>query len=223
MEKKSDSLNSVEKALKILSTLTLSEEGLGTGELSEQLGFSMPTVSRLLNVLSKHDFVRKGPAGKKYVLGKSAFDVGRFASRHISSQLVTITRPHIDALRDTVEESAMLEVMEGDSMLIIYRASGPHVVSILVKAGTMIPIHASPGGKAMLAFSPPDVVDGILCKSLPRYTHRTITDPDLLKKHFHEIRRNGVAFASGELNNDVNAVGAPIFNHAQKNPSQPLW
>ena len=162
MKNKSDSLNSVEKALRVLSTLTLREEGLGTGELSDQLGFSMPTVSCLLNVLSKHDYVRKGPAGIKYVLGKSAFDVGRFASRHISSQLVSIARPCIDVLRDTVEESTMLEVMEGDSMLITYRASGPHVACILVKARTMIPLHASPGGKAMLAFSPPKSIGSIV-------------------------------------------------------------
>ena len=143
-------------------------------------------------------------------------DIGRFASRHISSQLVSIAGPYIDALRDTVEESSMLEVMSGDSVLIAYRASGPHVVNVLVKAGTMIPVHASPGGKAILAFSPPEIVDSILNKKLPRYTSRTITDVKVLQKQFEEIRQKGVAFASGERDEDVNALGAPLFEKDKK-------
>jgi DNA-binding IclR family transcriptional regulator len=216
MRPQSTNLNSVEKALKLLLILTARDEGMGTGELSEELGFSMPTVSRLLHILSRHDFIRRNPATKKYVLGKSALDIGRFAYRHIGSQLVPIARPYIDTLRDTVKESAVLEVMAGDSAMLAYRANGPHVVGILLKVGTIIPAHVSPGAKAILAFCPPETVDGILKRELLRYTSKTITDPRVLRKNLEKIRRKGVAFAFGEYNIDVNAMGAPIFNHEKK-------
>lgn len=216
MPKSTDSFNSVEKALKILVTLTLCEEGLGTGEISEQLGFSMPTVSRLLNVLSKHGFVRKSALEKKYVLGSSAFDMGRRAYKHIGAQLIPIARPLIESLRDEIEESTMLEVLKGDHTIIIYRVNGPHVVDIFVGEGTMIPAHVSAGAKAILAFSPPKTLDGILKNKLPRYTPKTITHPEELKKEFNEIRKRGVAFANGEYNLDVMAAGAPIFDHKKR-------
>ena len=208
--------NSAEKVLKILLVLASREEGMGTGELSEELGFTKPTVSRLLHTLTKHDFVRRNSTGKKYVLGKSAFNIGRSAYGHIGSQLAPIAGPYIDALRDSVGESAVLEVLAGDSAMLVYRANGPHAVGIVLKEGTMIPAHVSPGAKAILAFCPPDIVDRILKPKLHRYTPKTVTDPDVLKKTLKEIREKGVALAFGEYNIDVNTMGAPIFNHEKK-------
>ncbi len=211
-----NSLNSAEKVLKILLVLAKHEEGVATGELSEELKFTKPTVSRLLQTLSKHDFVRRNPSGKKYVLGKSAFDIGRSAHGHLAYQLASIAGPHIDALRDSVGESAVLEVMADGNAMLVYRANGPHMVGIFPKVGTLIPAHVSPGAKAILAFSPPEIVDNILKPKLHRYTPQTVTDPEVLKRAFKEIRRKGVALAFGEYNIDVNAMGAPVFDHERK-------
>lgn len=211
-----ENLNSAEKVLKILLVLAKHEEGMATGELSEELGFTKPTVSCLLQTLSKHDFVRRNPSGKKYVLGKSALDIGRSAYGHIGYQLASVAGPYIDALRDSVGESAVLEIMAGMNAMLVYRANGPHMVGIFPKVGTMIPAHVSPGAKAIMAFYPPDIVDNILKPNLHRYTLKTLTDPEVLKKTFKEIRKKGVALAFGEYNIDVNAMGAPIFNYEKK-------
>jgi len=209
-------LNSAEKVLKILLVLAHQEKGMATGELSEELGFTKPTTSRLLHILSKHGFVQKNAAGNKYVLGNSALDVGRSAYVHMGSQLASIAGPYIDSLRDSVGESAVLEVMAGSNAMLVYRANGPHVVGIFPKVGTMIPAHVSPGAKAILAFSPSSAVNSILKPKLHRHTPRTITDPEVLKKSLKEIRKKGVALASGEFNIDVHTLGAPVFNHEKK-------
>jgi len=209
-------LNSAEKVLKILLILARHEQGLATGELSEELGFTKPTASRLLQTLSRHDFVRRDSTGKKYVLGKSAFEIGRSAYSHIGSQLLPIVGPHINGLRDAVGESAVLEIMAGENAMLIYRANGAHAVGIFPQVGTVIPAHVSPGAKAMLAFSPPEAVESILKRRLHRYTPKTVTDPETLKESFKETKRKGVAFASGEYNIDVYSVGAPVFDHEKK-------
>lgn len=208
--------NAVEKALKILLLLSTREKGLSTGEISEELGFTLPTASRLLNTLAKHAFVRKSDPGKKYILGKSAADIGKVAFRHMGSELAPIARPFVDELRDTVKESAMIEVLEGDHTLIITRANGPNVVNIRVGEGTLIPAHVSAGGKALLAFSPDEVITKFLKKPLPRFTEETAADPDELKKQLADIRRTGVAHALGDYNLDVHALGAPILNSKKK-------
>ncbi|MEW6664040.1 MAG: IclR family transcriptional regulator [Thermodesulfobacteriota bacterium] len=216
MKESSSSFNSVEKALKVLLLLTPRSDGLGTSQLSEELGFTLPTVSRLLHTLAKHDFVQKHPEGKKYVLGKAALDLGRFAHKHVGAQLAAIARPHIDALRDAVEESAILEVMAGDDAYLAYRANGPHAVGIAVTAGMRVPAHVSPGAKAILAHSSPEATDRILAGGLHRFTPRTITDPEAFRRNLQEVKRKGVAFASGEYNLEIAAMGAPIFNYEKK-------
>ncbi len=54
MKKDTEKLNAVEKALKILQIQKNYEEGLGTDEISKELNFTMQTVSRLLNDLSRN-------------------------------------------------------------------------------------------------------------------------------------------------------------------------
>jgi DNA-binding IclR family transcriptional regulator len=209
-------LNSAEKVLKILLALARHEQGMATGELSEELGFTKPTVSRLLQTLSRHDFVRRDSIGKKYVLGKSAFEIGRSAHSHIGSQLLPVVAPHIDGLRDSTGESAVLEIMAGENAMMIYRANGAHAVGIFPEVGTMIPAHVSPGAKAILAYSPPETIERFLKRKLLRYTPKTVTDPETLKASFKETKRKGVAFASGEYNIDVYSVGAPVFDQEKK-------
>jgi IclR family transcriptional regulator, KDG regulon repressor len=209
-------LNSAEKVLKILLALAKEEEGKATGELSKELGFTKPTASRLLQTLSKHDFVRRDSTGKKYVLGKSAFDIGRSAYGHIGSQLLPIAGPYIDALRDSVGESAVLEIMAGENAMLVYRANGAHAVGIFPEVGTMIPAHVSPGAKVILAFSPVDMAETILKRKLHRYTPKTITDPEQLRSSLVQIRKKGIAFASGEYNIDVHTLAAPVFDHEKR-------
>jgi len=209
--------NSVEKALKVITTLATHDEGMGTGELSEKLGFSKPTVSRLLSILHEHGFVRRGLSARKYTLGSSALDIGKSAYKHIGFQLVTIAESYLKKLSNTVKESALLEVMAGDSTILIYRTNGPSTVGVLVRVGTKLPLHVSAGAKAILAFSPPEMVENILKKKLTRLTPKTITNPEVLRNDLEEIRRTGVAFCCGEYDIDVNAIGAPVFDH-DKNP-----
>jgi DNA-binding IclR family transcriptional regulator len=216
MKKQSTNLNSIEKALKVLLALAGHEQGMGTSELSKELAFTMPTVSRLLGILAKHSFVQKQPKRKKYVLGKAALDIGRLAHKHIGSQLAVIARPFINELRNIVEESVILEVMVGDSALLVYRANGPHAVGIAVTEGMLLPAHVSPGTKAILAYSPPDVVERFLTGDLYYFTPKTITKAEAFRKNLQDIRKKGVAFANGEYNLEIAAVGAPIFNHEKE-------
>ncbi len=209
-------LNSAEKVLKILLALARHQEGMATGELSEELGFTKPTASRLLQTLFRHDFVRRDSTGKKYMLGKSAFEIGRSAHVHIGSQLLPLARQYVDGLRDSIGESAVLEIMAGENAMLIYRANGAHAVGIFPEVGSMIPFHVSPGAKAILAFSPSEVAESILKRKLHRYTPKTITDPEVLRASLEQIRKKGIAFAPGEYNIDVHALAAPVFDHEKR-------
>ena len=207
-----DTLKTAERALKILLILTAHHEGMGTTELSAELNISMPTMSRLLNTLREHGFVQHHPITKKHILGKATLDIGRSFYQHIGYQLLSVAKPEILALRDNVGESVLLEAMVGNEVVLIYRANGPNVVGIPVKVGTRVPVNASPGAKAILAFCPTSVLNRILKQELTQFTSKTITSPEALKESLKKIRQDGVAFSYGEYYPDMNGLAAPIFN-----------
>ncbi len=48
---------------------------------------------------------------------------------------------------------------------------------------------------------------------MTRYTDRTITDPRLLLEELCRVRALGYAISCGELEEGIDAVAAPIFDH----------
>jgi len=49
--------------------------------------------------------------------------------------------------------------------------------------------------------------------SLARYTDRTITDTRQLLEELRKVRAHGYAISNGELEEGIDAVAAPIFDH----------
>jgi DNA-binding IclR family transcriptional regulator len=47
--------------------------------------------------------------------------------------------------------------------------------------------HAAASGKALLAFSPPGVVNRVIAAGLPAFTWHTITSPDMLRQRLSVI------------------------------------
>jgi DNA-binding IclR family transcriptional regulator len=89
-------------------------------------------------------------------------------------------------------------------------------LSVLPNIGDRVPIHVSPGAKAMIAFSGSKIIDSLLGKKMQSFTSYTITDKEILKRQLKEIRRLGVAFCREEMALGVNAIGVPIFDHANR-------
>jgi DNA-binding IclR family transcriptional regulator len=74
-----------------------------------------------------------------------------------------------------------------------------------------LPAHATALGKALLAFSSPEVVDRIVADGLKRYTRNTLTDPERLRQCLASIRLTRVAISRQELEPGASAVAAPVF------------
>ncbi|MBW1804178.1 MAG: IclR family transcriptional regulator [Deltaproteobacteria bacterium] len=210
-------VSSAEKVLTVLKAFSSNDREMGNLELSEKLGLPKSTANRLLHILESSEFVQQNPVTKRYMLGRAAADIGRAVNRYISSQLVRIAQPYLDRLRDAAGETVGLEMMSGKKTTLVYEAKGPNPVSVSFAVGDRLPLHVAAGGKAMLAFFPPERVDRIIKGKLTRYTPKTITRAITLKKQLQEIRSSGVAFDYQELDMDVHAIGAPVFSH-EKNP-----
>jgi IclR family KDG regulon transcriptional repressor len=213
MRHKTPKISSIEKALDVLMEFTRSGREMGTVELSQNLGFHVATVSRMLRILKQKGFIQHNEKTKKFILGPSSFVLGRTIFQLLQGNLLHIAMPYLVDLCEEVGESVVFEMMSGNDLIATYIAQGKHSLTVAPNIGDKIPMHVSPGAKSILAFSDPKTVDAMLEGELRAYTPNTITDKTALRRYLEEVKRQGFAFSREEFSLHVHAIGAPVFDH----------
>ncbi len=206
-------MNSIEKALAILLSFTPDNRPLRTVEISHRLQMNKATVNRILITLKKQDFVVQDETTRCYRLGPSTAVLGRAVKQSLKGRLVALAKPYLDGLRDKVGETVHLEVIYDDRIFLAYSAKGLRQVTVTPGVGDQMAINANAGAKAIMAFSPHELIEKKLAETLPAITARTVVDPNIIRNEYEEIRATGFAYDKGEYDDDVYAVAAPIFNH----------
>jgi IclR family transcriptional regulator, KDG regulon repressor len=207
---------SLGKALKVLLSFTPDNREKSATELGRELGFHVSTVSRLLRALVAHGFLFQDEWTRKYSLGKSAFDIGNAIYQSVREKMVIIAQPYVDELRDSIEQDVAFEVLLDNTTILAYRAAGPPQFRTRFSVGDRLPIHIVAGGKAILAFSSPEVVDRLLKGGLTPLTQNSITDLKTLKECLGQYRQTGLAYDLGESDVDYDFVAAPVFNYGKR-------
>jgi DNA-binding IclR family transcriptional regulator len=208
--------SSIEKALDILMAFAPANREMGTTELSGKLQYHPATVNRILQILCHKGFLQQNAGSRKFTLGPATFQLGRTLFRSISGNLVDIAMPHLIDLCEKVGETVVLEVLSQNECVVTYMAQGKSSLSIGPRIGDRVPLHAAPGAKVMIAFQEPEAMNRLLKSPLQRFTPKTITKLEALRREIAEARKNGVAFCREEMAEGVNAVGVPVFDHQDR-------
>jgi DNA-binding IclR family transcriptional regulator len=121
--------------------------------------------------------------------------------------------PMLDDLSRATRSEVRLGVLRGSQVLTL-RPQSQGVTARVHAAGLLhglLPAHAAAAGKALLAFSPPTVVNRVISAGLPAFTRHTITSPDVLRQSLSAIRLTQVATSRNELEYGKAAIAMPIF------------
>lgn len=140
-------VQAVERALDVL--LCLAEDAnLGPTKIGERLALHKSTVHRLLRALASREFVTQDDRTELYQLGPAAL---RLAHRLIlRPELVTVAQPELSRLRDTTEETAVIDVRIGDHRVCIAQAESLHEIRRAQRIGLPMEIYAGAIGKVLL-------------------------------------------------------------------------
>jgi DNA-binding IclR family transcriptional regulator len=209
-EKRRSSIQSLDRATAILKALASGPRRLGVSELAERLGLARPTVHGLLQTLQTHGFVEQDPYSDKYQLGPgllqlgySYLDLNELRSRSIS---------HADNLARRTGAAVRVGVMHGSSVVVVHHVFRPEATFGVLEVGLQLPLHATALGKAILAFSPAQVLEDLVTEQLPRLTKQTLSAADL-RKELAVVRDSGVATERDEAVLGESSAAAPIFDH----------
>ena len=199
------------RVVEVLDALATSPDGLGVSEIATRLRVHRSTSSRLLATLMTSGIVERDATTQRYRLG--ARIVGLAATAVARLPVVSQARPELEQLSSATSETSNLAIMDRHHVVYVDQVTTAQTVVMASWVGRRSPVHASSSGKAMLAFGDPKTRDSILRRRrFEALTDRTITDPAVLSTVLDQVRRRGFASSSGELEDGLVTVAAPVLD-----------
>lgn len=211
MKKEVVSVQSVDRALKIIDILQKNPKGLGVTELSYRMDLSKSTVHRMLMSLLKSGFVKRNDS-EEYMLGLKLISLGQTVSENLNIR--NITSPYLLRLSKSLEEAAHLVVKDNNEIVYIDKIESPATIRMFSKVGKRAPMHCTGVGKAILAFLPEqEMLEVIDNAGLQRFTENTIVKKQEMLSHLEVIKKEGFSLDYEEHELGIRCAAAPIFNH----------
>lgn len=193
----------VDRAAELLSLVVESTQPRSFTDLSHETGLAKSTVSRLLQALERHGFLLRDNAG----LFRPGPLFSLYALRHEPTDgLVDVTSKTLRKIADETGETVNLAVSRTGIVMEVAQIDSSYLLGATNWVGTDVPAHCSAQGKVLYAFgalNPPD-------EPLEPLTPQSITEPAALQRELRNVRRQGYAISTEELEAGLVAVAAPL-------------
>lgn len=201
-------IESVDSALRLLHML-VDAERIRVSEAAVRLGVAPSTAHRLLQMLQYHGFVAQDPRSHEYVPGPDLMRLGLAAINQLDVR--TLAHPVMERLCSEVNETIALAVLQGTNVVYIDGFESTRALRIGARTGAVIPAHAIAMGKALLSALPAERFETLYAdEALPVLTARTTTTRTALSRQLAEVRKRGYAQSSGESEEGVASIAAPV-------------
>ncbi|PWC79886.1 transcriptional regulator [Azospirillum sp. TSH64] len=199
------------RALNILTILGSNDGPMTLTELSEAANLSPSTTHRLLTTLQYERYVRFDQSARGWVVGVQAYMTG--ANFLKTRNLVDVARPRMRRLMEESSEIVNLAVEENGEALYLARVGGPRAAQVAVPQADRTLLHCSAVGKALLAGMPETKVQTIVTqRGMRQFTRSTLSSLPALYRDLTLVRTRGYALDQEERVSGLRCVAAPIFD-----------
>lgn len=202
-------MQTVERAMAVLSVIAAEKTPLGVTEIARSLDLPKSAVHRTLGTLVDTGFVEKDDESSRYYLGPRAIDLGMAAIGNPDIRVAVV--PVMEQLTAGTQETTTLSVLVGRHRVYVSQIEAPRTVRMTVKVGVRFPLYAGASGKAILSFLPESQREAYLAGvELEPLTPDTITSREQLEQEIERVREAGYAVSFGERDPWAAAVAAPV-------------
>ncbi len=203
-------IQSITKAMKVLSVFDLDCFELSIGEIAQRSGIPKSTVHRIVSSLSEWNLLEIGRDGKCR-LGLKLFQLGSLVlyKMDVRKEALSFLK-ELSARRGT---TVHLAIRNGNQAIYIEKIERPDSFVQYSQVGKHLPLHCTGIGKVLAADLPEETAGSLMGQNFSRYTEHTITKLAVLLKHLKGVREKGYAVDNEELISGVKCVAAPVFDY----------
>ena len=199
------SVGTLARGLDILELFAGDSPELTQTEISERLGLPVPTVHRLVKLLTERGWLVRDPASRRLRLGLGA------ARLLPGVRLPELAREPLRVLAERTGETVNLATLDGDEVLYLLSETGSHLLTLRSHVGLRLPVHATGLGKCLLAQLAHDEARRIAGREpYEALTPKTVTSWAKLRADLERIRREGVAHSREEFEIGLHSVAVPV-------------
>jgi DNA-binding IclR family transcriptional regulator len=205
-------IQSVDRAAALLKAVANASRPPTVPELARACGLNRTTAWRLLATLERQGLVERDPVTQRYSVGYAVFQI---AAGDDHDSLVRRAHPVLERLAHETRATVSLGVAKRFNLVYVDQVDEPRALSPNW-LGRSLPLHATSGGKAFLAWLPKEERDVLLAGRLKRYTATTVTERRRLEQELAADRRRGYSACLGELEETLYGVSAPVLDQRQR-------
>lgn len=202
--------SSAAKALSLIDAFAGARSILGVTELARHARLPKSTAHRLLTVLLEQGFVQR--IGDRYCLSEHLFELGNVVLLCRPNGLRYRAMPFLAELFAQTRQTIHLAVLRDTDVLYIDKLFGHNAARCDTVVGSRKPAYATALGKAMLAYSPSEVLERNLSVDFKRLTPYTITEGARLERTLQQVRDTGWATDHEEYQRGVTCLAGPILD-----------
>jgi IclR family acetate operon transcriptional repressor len=195
------------RVVAVLGAFRGEENAVSPAELARRVGLPKSTVHRIVASLVDEGLLERHAAQVR--LGVRLFEIGQRVPRQ--RVLRDAARPYLHDLSEATRQTVHLAILEGSQVVYVDILVAPGAPPLPSRVGGRLPAHATGVGKAMLAFSPPEVTQAVLDGGLARVSERSTVAPGLLVRELTGIRQTGVAYDHEESGPGIVCAASPVL------------
>ncbi|HEY4627601.1 MAG TPA: IclR family transcriptional regulator [Blastococcus sp.] len=201
------------KIVAVLFAFQADDHGVSLAELQRRTQLPKGTLHRVVGDLVDVHLLDRTDHG--YRLSVQVFQLGMRAT--VERGLLEVATPFMEDLYERTRETVNLGVLDGSEIVYVAKIGGHQQAISPSRVGGRLPLYCTAIGKALLAFSPPELFVRVVEEGLDRRTPRTISAPGLLRQQLDRVVETGVAFEFEESAVGLACIAAPVLD-AQDRP-----
>jgi IclR family transcriptional regulator, acetate operon repressor len=194
------------KAFRVLDSFGPETGSLTLGEVARRASLPKSTVHRIVGQLTQWGVLERTDGG--FRLGIRLFEWGSLVPHQ--RELREAAVPFMEDLYESTHETVHLGLLDGTEVIYVDKIAGHRGVSVPTSVGRRMPAYCTGLGKAILAFSAPELTDRVINAGLQPRTPYTIVVPDVLRRELARVAARGVAHDREESVLGVACAAAPI-------------
>lgn len=152
----------------------------------------------------------------RYRLGDFALELGLSALRSLDP--VALAEPFLLDLCDEIHETVALAVWGGKGPTIVRTVDAGDAITVSLRTGATLPLYSSATGRNYTCFGRSPTLKKLLEDEIHAIAeHDRIAVSTVrrnLERSLAEVRKHGLARATGSVTPGINGFSAPVFDHS---------